>query len=357
MVVTDLVMPEMSGMELLERVVEFDPSIEVILMTPHYSNESAVEAIERGACDYLSKPVPSGVLTERIERLLNDSIRRRRAEELEKELLEQSTFEGLVGRSPQMREIFSRVRRLAPHYRTALISGETGTEKDLVARALHRHSPVASANFVVLDGAAVVETIEQARGGTLFLEEIGGVPAPSQTKILRALEDLRVIAATAGLTAAVEPRVKEVEIHIPALVERKEDLPLLLRHLIARFAPQYDKRINGVSRRAQIVLSRYEWPGNVRELESVLAHACMMASGEVIDLADLPDSMTGAGQPAAPVAPETADGIYNTLEEHERMLIVKAFEQSGNNQSRTARILRIGRDALRYKLKKYKIAL
>src|SRR6266568_4375080 len=150
-VLTDLVMPGMSGMEVLERVVEFDPSIDVILMTAHYSTESAVEAIKRGACDYLNKPVPIGALRERVERLLEDSNQRARAFELENELLEQSTFEGIIGRSPQMWDMFQRVRRVAPHYQSVLITGETGTGKDLVARALHRLSPVAAGNYVVLN--------------------------------------------------------------------------------------------------------------------------------------------------------------------------------------------------------------
>jgi DNA-binding NtrC family response regulator len=409
-VVTDLVMPGMSGMEVLERVVEFDPSIDVIVMTAHYSTESAVEAIKRGACDYLNKPVPIGALRERVERLLEDSNQRARAFELENELLEQSTFEGIIGRSPQMWDMFSRVRRIAPHYQSVLITGETGTGKDLVARALHRLSPVASGNFVVLNCSAVVETLfeselfghvkgaftgadrdkvglfEHANGGTLFLDEIGDMPLATQAKMLRALQNheilrvgslvprkinVRVIAATnADLRAAIaEKRFREdlyyrfsmVEIHVPTLLDRKEDLPLLLRHFIAKYATQYAKKVTGVSRRAQIVLSRYHWPGNVRELENVLGHSCMMANGETIDVADLPDYVKGSNRPAAAASDDVfsappGEGAYNTIEEHERLLIVKAFEQAGNNQSQAARILRIGRDALRYKLKKYRIA-
>jgi len=158
-VLTDLVMPNLSGMEVLERIVEFDPSIEVILMTAHYSTESAVEAIQKGAADYLNKPISIGSLRERIGKLVDAARRRQRAFQLEDELLASAEFEGIVGRSPLMAEMFSRVRRVAPHYRALLISGETGTGKDLVAQALHKLSPAASGRYVVLNCSAVVETL------------------------------------------------------------------------------------------------------------------------------------------------------------------------------------------------------
>ena len=142
---TDLVMPKMSGMEVLERIMEFDPATDVILMTAHYSTESAVEAIKKGACDYLNKPISIATLRERIGKLVEDAKRRQRALQLEDELLASSEFEGIVGRSPLMWEMFSQIRRVAPHYRAVLITGETGTGKDLVARALHRLSPAARA--------------------------------------------------------------------------------------------------------------------------------------------------------------------------------------------------------------------
>ena len=264
-VLTDLVMPRMSGMELLERIVEVDPTTDVILMTAHYSTESAVEAIKKGASDYLNKPVSIGPLRERIGRLVEEVRKRQRSLQLEDELRTNSEFEGIVGRSPQMWEMFWRIRRVAPHYRSLLITGETGTGKDLVARALHRLSPVASGRFVVLNCSAVVETLfeselfghvkgsftgaahdkpglfEYAHGGTLFLDEIGDMPLGTQAKLLRVLQnqevqrvgslsarkvDVRVIAATNhDLRAAVaEKRFREdlyyrlsmVEIQTPA---------------------------------------------------------------------------------------------------------------------------------------------
>jgi len=405
-ILTDLVMPRMSGLEVLERTMEFDPSIDVILMTAHYSTESAVEAIKKGASDYLNKPVSIAALRERIGKLVDDARRRQRALQLEDELLQSAEFEGIVGRSPLMWEMFSKIRRVAPHYRAMLITGETGTGKDLIARALHKLSPAAAGRYVVLNCSAVVETLfeselfghvkgsftgatndkaglfEHAHGGTLFLDEIGDMPLATQAKLLRVLQnqevqrvgsltakrvDVRVIAATNHdlRTSISEKQFREdlyyrlsmVEIHVPRLAERKEDLPLLERHFVSKFASQYGKEIHGLTHRAQILLSLHSWPGNVRELENVIGHACMMAMGEMIDVQDLPAYMHSAtpgaeGAAAPPPAPEPTVG---TLEEQERLLIIRALEAAGGNQSQAARLLRIGRDALRYKLKKHNL--
>lgn len=408
-VLTDLVMPRMSGLEVLEQTIEFDPSIDVILMTAHYSTESAVEAIKKGASDYLNKPVSIAALRERIAKLVEDARKRQRTLQLEDEMLAAAEFEGIVGHSPLMWEMFSKIRRVAPHYRAILVAGETGTGKDLVARALHKLSPAHSGRYVVLNCSAVVETLfeselfghvrgsftgatadkaglfEHAHGGTLFLDEIGDMPLATQAKLLRVLQnqevqrvgsltarkvDVRVIAATNHdlRTAIAEKRFREdlyyrlsmVEITVPRLAERKEDLPLLERHFISRFASQYGKNIHGLTHRAQILLSLHSWPGNVRELENVIGHACMMAMTEMIDVPDLPgylhpgkSAMEAAAQ-AAPIAAPHETGVA-TLEEQERLLIIRALEAAGGNQSQAARLLRIGRDALRYKLKKHNL--
>jgi DNA-binding NtrC family response regulator len=405
-VLTDLVMPRMSGLEVLERTMEFDPSIEVILMTAHYSTESAVEAIKKGASDYLNKPVSIGALRERIGRLVDDVRKRQRTMQLEDEMLASAEFQGIVGHSPLMWELFSRIRRVAPHYRAILITGQTGTGKDLIARGLHNLSPANSGRYVVLNCSAVVETLfeselfghvkgsftgatndkaglfEHASGGTLFLDEIGDMPLATQAKLLRVLQnqevqrvgsltakkvDVRVIAATNHdlRQAIAEKRFREdlyyrlsmVEIHVPSLAERKEDLPLLERHFISKFAEQYHKPIRGLTQRAQILLSVHVWPGNVRELENVIGHACMMAMGEMIDVPDLPGYLHSPGAPveAAIAAPAAAEPGVGTLEEQERLLIIRALEASAGNQSQAARLLRIGRDALRYKLKKHNL--
>jgi len=410
-VLTDLVMPRLSGLEVLERIVEFDPSIDVILMTAHYSTESAVEAIKKGATDYLNKPVSIAALRERIGVLVENARKRQRSLSLEDELLASSEFEGIIGRSPQMWETFSRIRRIAPHYRAVLITGETGTGKDLIAQALHRLSPASSGRYVVLNCSAVVETLfeselfghvkgsftgathdkaglfEHAHGGTLFLDEIGDMPLATQAKLLRVLQnqevqrvgsltarkvDVRVIAATNhDLRVAITDklfredlyyRLSMVEIHVPRLCDRKEDLPLLERHFIGKFAAQYGKQIRGLTHRAQIALSLHCWRGNIRELENVIGHACMMTLSDTIDLQDLPAYVQGRPvgsehAPSAPGHPPEPGGPVDvgTLEEQERLLIVRALEAAAGNQSQAARMLRIGRDALRYKIKKHNL--
>src|SRR5436190_302192 len=211
-VLTDLVMPCMSGMEVLERVMEFDPSTDVILMTAHYSTESAVEAIRKGASDYLNKPVSIAILRQRIGALVDEARRRQRTLQLEDQLAAGCEFEGIVGNSPLMWEMFSKIRRIAPHYRTVLVTGETGSGKDLVARALHRLSPATAGRYVVLNCSAVVETLfeselfghvkgaftgatqdkmglfEHAHGGTLVLDEIWG-PAAAPAKLYRQIRN------------------------------------------------------------------------------------------------------------------------------------------------------------------------
>ena len=416
-VITDLVMPKLTGMEVLERIMDFDPAIEVILITGHYSTESAVEAIRKGAADYLNKPVSIDYLRSRIAKLLEDVRREQQTAALEDQLLLSARFEGIVGRSALMAEMFSRVRRVAPHFRTVLITGETGTGKDLVASALHRLSPVSSGHYVVLNCSAVVETLfeselfghvkgaftgatqdkiglfEHANNGTLFLDEIGDMPLATQAKLLRAVQNqevqrvgslsarkvnVRVIAAThRDLRKAVAEghfredlfyRLSMVEIQVPRLRERLDDLPLLEAHFVAAFAKQFEKSVRGVTRRAQIVLANHSWPGNVRELENVIGHACMMTFGETIDIPDLPGYLRRHPErpysPAQPARIEDDPGYCHcpdnshplaTLEDHEKQLVQDALTRSSGNQSQAARLLRIGRDALRYKMKKYEL--
>jgi DNA-binding NtrC family response regulator len=403
-VLTDLVMPHMSGMEVLERIMEVDSATDVILLTAHYSTESAVEAIKKGASDYMNKPVSLGPLRERIGILVEEARKRQRLLQLEEEFRSSSEFEGIIGRSPLIWEMFSRIRRVAPHYRALLITGGTGTGKDLVARALHRLSPAASGRYVVLNCSAVVETLfeselfghtkgsftgashdksglfEHAHGGTLFLDEIGDMPLATQAKLLRVLQnqevqrvgaltarkvDVRVIAATNhNLRVAVAERcfredlyyrLSMVEIETPRLVERREDLPLLERHFLARFAAQYRKEIRGLTRSVQIRLLQHTWPGNVRELENVLGHAAMMTMSDTVDMQDLPPYLQAPAEHTEQTAAAVSSTNVDSLEEHEHLLLTRALEAAAGNQSKAARMLRIGRDALRYKLRKHNL--
>jgi DNA-binding NtrC family response regulator len=403
-VLLDLVMPKLTGLEVLERIGEFDPAIEVVLMSAHYTTESAVEAIKKGACDYLNKPISIDILRSRVEKLLAQARIRQRAMQLDGELLETSQFEGMIGRSPLMWEMFARIRRIAPHFRSALITGQTGTGKDLMARALHNLSP-ASGRFVVCNCSAVVETLfeselfgyvrgaftganqdkvglfEFAGGGTLFLDEVGDMPLTTQAKLLRVLQnqevlrvgsvearkiDVRVVAATnRDLPVMIRERqfredlfyrLAMVEIVAPCLADRKEDLPLLERFFVRHFATQFHKDIRGLTHRAQIALGRYDWPGNVRELENALGHACMMALGDTIDVQDLPPSVRqGCRQPGESEASTQGTSGDLSFEDHEKDLLVNALEKTAGNQSQAARILKISRDRMRYKMAKYNI--
>ena len=408
-VLLDLVMPKLSGLQVLERIVDFDPAIDVILMTAHYTTETAVEAIQKGASDYLNKPISVAGLRTRVEKLLADVRRRQRALQLDSELLETSRFEGMIGRSPLMWDLFARIRRVAPHYRSALITGPTGTGKDLVAKALHNLSPAASGRFVTCNCSAVVETLfeselfgyvkgaftgaagdkmglmEFAHGGTLFLDEVGDMPLSTQAKLLRALQnqevtrvgavtprkvDVRVIAATnrdvqdlivrKQFREDLYYRLAMVELRTPALADRREDLPLLEKFLLDRFAAQFNKDIHGLTRRAQIVLARHCWPGNIRELENVLGHACMMAISNTIDVEDLPVSLRHSER-AVGAAVGNSHEIQQpgesavSFDDHEKGLLADALERASGNQSEAARMLRISRDRLRYKMAKYNL--
>ena len=401
-VLTDLVMPGITGLDVLDRVVEFDPAIDVVLMTAHYSSESAVEAIRRGASDYLNKPVPTAVLRERIAKLIDEARRRKRLLAVDSGLRDEARFEGMIGKSAAMWEMFARIRRVAPHFRTILVTGQTGTGKELCARALHQLSPVSKGRFVVLNCSAVVETLfeselfghvrgsftgaaqdkmglfEFADKGTIFLDEIGDMPLGTQAKLLRTLQnqevlrvgsltprkvDARVITAThRDLREAVAAktfredlfyRLSMVEIHVPSLEERKEDISLLTSYFVDKFATQFRKQIRGITQRAQIILSRHNWPGNVRELENVIGHAGMMVLGDMIDVVDLPDYLRfptrHQSSGPVPIAEEGSD----SFEEHEKRLVRDALSRAEGNQSKAARELRIGRDALRYKMKKH----
>jgi DNA-binding NtrC family response regulator len=399
LVITDLVMPGLSGLDVLEHVMSFDPSIDVLLMTAHYTTMTAVEAIRRGAADYLQKPVKIATLRTRVAELIASAELRRKACSPESSDSDIYEFEGLITRSPMMWELLGMLQRIAPHYRSVLIQGATGVGKDLVARALHRRSGVRG-KLVVLNCSAVVETLfeselfghvrgaftgadrdkvglfEAADGGTLFLDEVGDMPLSTQAKLLRAVQSqeilpvgslrsrkvsVRLVAAThRDLRAAKADgkfredlyyRLTMVELNVPSLKERPEDIPLLARHFARAFASEYRKQIQGVTPRALIVLEQYGWPGNVRELEHVIGRACMLTEAPLIDVQDLPLHLTERAVPSDSEGPVGSTG----LTEQERQLLIRALADARGNQSEAAKRLGIGRDALRYKMKKHHV--
>jgi DNA-binding NtrC family response regulator len=386
-VLLDIVLPKMNGLELLDRLVAADPGVDVILMTAHYSTDSAVEAIQKGACDYLTKPLDIVKLRNRISMLLADAEKRKQARHLDDALLDAYQFEGIIGRSPVMLDTFARIRRVAPHFQTVLVTGATGTGKELVARALHRLSSHGSGPFVTCNCSALVETLleselfgyvrgaftgatqdktglfEQANGGTVFLDEIGELSPSAQAKLLRVLQqkevqrvgspttrpvDVRVIGATHRQLRAMVTggqfredlyyRLSMIEIPLPGLLERKEDLPLLQKHFVAKFATQYGKPIAGITRRAQRRMATYAWPGNVRELENVIGNAAMMTEGNTIDLADLPEPLRGLSGNDRSVDDDTS-----SMEEMQNRHVLRILERVEGNKRRAAEILGISR--------------
>jgi DNA-binding NtrC family response regulator len=386
-VLIDLHLPSGSGLEILESILGFDPGIEVILMTTDYSTEAAIEAIQKGACDYFNKPLNAEKLRRRIAQLLWEAEERRRTYRLDQELVQACQFEGIVARSPVMLDVFARIRRVAPHFGTVLVTGATGTGKELVARALHRLSPAAASPFVVCNCSAIVESLleselfghvkgaftgathdklgvfEYAKHGTVFLDEIGELPLTAQSKLLRVLQnheiqrvgspaprlvEVRVIAATnRDLRSMVNEgtfrkdlyyRLAMIEVKLPGLAERREDLPLLERYFLEKFAAEYRKPLSGMTRRAQTRLANYTWPGNIRELENVIGNACMMVDGPVIDVSDLPEELrTQAGEGAE------RDESMLSLDELQKRHTKRVLELVGGNKSQAAEILGISR--------------
>jgi DNA-binding NtrC family response regulator len=365
-------------------------------MTGFYSTESAVEAIQKGAADYFPKPCSPDKLREKINQIKEISKHRQRSLKLENDLLENFEFDGMIGRSPLMLELFSQIHRIAPHFRSVLVSGPTGVGKELVAKALHRLSPGQKGNFVALNCSSISEALaeselfghvkgaftgahqdkvgvfEYADGGTAMLDEIGEMPLPLQAKLLRVLQNqevqrvgspavrkvnVRVVAATnRDLPEMVSQgkfredlyfRLCMVELKVPSLAERREDLPLLQRHFLKSFAAQYKKPLAGLTRRAQTLMGRYTWPGNVRELENVIGHACMMAESDVIDVRDLPDRIQNL-RPAEVAETEAELSMDQLLRVHAQRVLARA----GGNKARAAEILGISRTYLYELLKK-----
>jgi two-component system, NtrC family, response regulator HydG len=407
-VITDLKMPEMGGLEVLARCKEVQPDAEVILVTGHGTIESAVEAMQRGAFNYLLKPLDLKQLRAVVENAARSQYLRRANAELHRRLDERFGFEGVIGNSPQMVEVVNRLQRIAPTDVTVLIQGETGTGKELVAKAIHQNSPRKKRPFVPLNCAALSEHIleselfghirgaftdasadrqgkfEYANGGTLFLDEVGDMPVPTQIKLLRVLEsgeitrvgsneplhvDVRILSATnRDLESAVSSgafredlyhRLKVVTLRLPSLAERREDIPLLIDSFLKEHTKRHSKTIQGISTAARRRLLAYDWPGNVRQLRNVIESMVVVDFDGVLDLDDLPAELAppSSGENNSGIGGQ--DGLHDlvgkSLSELESLFIAETLKVTGGNREEAAEMLGIGERTLYRKIKEYSL--
>ena len=397
LVLADARMPEMDGYEFLDRALKLDPGVHVIIITGDYTLDSALDAIRRGATDFLPKPIDRTRLKKTLDEVASLYDQRRRVRELEDQLLADLEFHGIVGKSPVMLEVFDFARKVARHYTNVLLVGATGTGKELVARAIHNISPVSQQKLAVCNCSAMVDTLlesqlfghvrgaftgatdtrpglfEYANNGTVFLDEIGETSLPMQAKLLRVIQNreiqrvgspevrqvnVRMIAATnRDLRAEVLAgrfredlfyRLTSIQIRVPSLAERLEDIPVLVHYFLKKYNDVYGKSISGLTRRAQTTLLQHAWPGNVRELENVIATAAITAIGDFIDLADLPEHLQHHGAARA-----EHDGWRPlSLDDVRKVHIQRVLELCQGNRLRAAQILGIGRTSLYRYLKR-----
>lgn len=400
-IVTDLRLPGVDGASVVERAVERYPEIIAIVVTGYGTVKDAVEAIKRGAWDFVSKPFQIDELLHVLDAALEQRRLKLENAYLRAQLEERYRFEGLIGKSGAMTRLFQLLETVATTTSTILVSGETGTGKEVVARAIHHNSPRRGSRFVALNCSAIPEALleaelfghvrgaftgavgnrqgrlEQAHKGTLFLDEVGTMSAALQMKLLRVLQerefervgdsntikvDVRIIAATnSNLLRMVDEgafrndlyyRLNVIPIHLPPLRERKEDVPLLVQHFLEKFQ---GKQMT-VSQEAMRRLMSYHWPGNVRQLENAIERAVAFSGGRTqIDLADMPPELSQgtAPPPGAPVAlPENGLDLGEFIAGIERDLIERSLERTGGNKGKAARLLNLKRTTLVEKLKR-----
>lgn len=409
-VVTDLMMEEYDGLDILERTKKELPDAEVILLTGHGTINSAVAAMQGGAYTYLTKPLDINELRTSVEKAASRVRLIRRNAELSRRLDEKFGFEGVIGNSPAMHRIIEKLKNVAPTDATVLIQGESGTGKELVARALHQNSDRKNKPFVPLNISALPESIleselfgheagaftgaatrrigkfEYATGGTLFLDEIGEMPMDTQIKLLRVLEDrkitrlgtneeksvnVRLVSATnAPLLEMVEKgtfrqdlyyRLQVVTIYLPPLRERRGDIPLLIDHFLKEMASRYSREVTGPSRAARQSLMAYDWPGNIRQLRNAVERMVLLDTDGILDVDDLPEEIAPLGssedEPRLPsLIPAGADTLVGrSLQDVERYYIQQALELTEGRREDAAKMLGIGERTLYRKIKEYEI--
>jgi len=402
LVLTDLKLPNQSGVDLLKQIKSVLPRSEVAIMTGHGSIESAVDAMKLGAYDYIEKPFrveKMRLLLQRMAekvRLVNENAF------LREKVSTDENLDGIIGTSAGMQDVLRMISRLKDTRTPVLISGESGTGKELVARAVHFRGALAQTNFVAVDCGALVPTLmeselfgyekgaftgatkskaglfQAANGGTIFLDEIGELPLEMQAKLLRALQekevrpvgsndkinvDVRVIAATnRDLEAAYRSgtfrkdlyfRLNVVTVHLPPLRERRSDIPMLVHHFLNRYAPGAHLPITPAAMKS---LLQYDWPGNVRELENCIARAVTLGDQHVIDVQDLPPAIRTEQPASSEMTPQDASSLSTTaLAEMEKMTILRVFEQAHGDKALAGKMLGISRATLYRKLKRYNI--
>jgi two-component system response regulator AtoC len=396
LILTDLRLPGMDGLELVRAIRRQNTRTPVIVMTAFGTVETAVEAMKAGAADFLLKPFSIDHMMTVIRKALDVRALEDENRKLREELGHRYEFDNIIGRSVPMQEIFATIERVAPTRATVLLAGESGVGKDLIARAIHFHSPRRDRPFVKINCTALPENLmeselfgyekgaftgantakpgrfEQADTGTAFLDEIGDVPATIQVKLLRVLQereferlgsnktrhiDVRIIAATnQDLRAALEQgtfredlyyRLNVVPLNIPPLRERQQDIPFLAGHFVKKLAAAAGSPVQSISEEAIERLLEYHWPGNVRELENVIERSLVLCAGTRLEAADIrldtaPRSRQRSAEEFLP------DGV--TLDEYEQSIIREALRRAGGNKSQAARLLGLTRNALRYRL-------
>ena len=405
----DINMPGMDGVATLKALLEQNPKLDCIMMTAYGTIRSAVEAMRTGAFDYLTKPFDNDELLLIINRALELRRLSSEVEELRAELSTRYGFNEIVGISPKLQAVCRQMAKVAPIDATVLIEGESGTGKEMVARAIHRASPRSAKPFVAVNCGAIPQTLfeteffghergaftdarearagrfEQAQGGTLFLDEVGELPLETQVKLLRALQereitrvggrasiklDVRVVAATnVDLHRAVSAgrfredlywRLNVVKLTLPPLRERREDIPLIMDHLVERFNRELGLNVHALSADARHLLEMFDWPGNVRELENAICSAMIMSEGGTVTAHDLPPRIRGEIETADSAATSRditkgtlADAVREATEKLERMMLISRLAEFNGNRTATADSLGISRKTLFNKMRQY----